>query len=284
MEIEKGDIVVRISYGKDVFFKIVTVDHRAGVAQLKGIDLRLCADAPLSDLVRPGIGELANYRAHALKLRVEMVSKANRARQQLGGHRVKNSKSAPDYVNIPGTVLHLDGDPEYMGICKKAYDELQMVSNCFHISEENQPDRVEMLLQQYKPDFLVITGHDGMIKGDGGEGTERYHSSGHFVAAVTRARAYQSSKDDLVIFAGACQSWYQGLIGAGANFASSPERVLIHCLDPVLIAEKVAYTPVAKTINIYDTLVQSVTGLKGVGGIESRGQFRVGLPKLKSRL
>lgn len=279
MDIKKGDIVLRLSYGKDVFFRVESIDVKTQTANLKGIDVRLCADAPISDLTKPGIAELANYRARSLRLRVELVNRALRC-----SRTVRNSgkkKSSPDYVNIPGRILHLDGDLEYMTACRKAYEELALVNNCFHIQEQEQPKHVEALLREYKPDILVVTGHDGMVKDSRTrDGADNYHNSRHFISSVVRARAYQPSKDDLVIFAGACQSWYQGLINAGANFASSPERVLIHCLDPVLIVEKVAYTPITKTVSIYDTLQQSVTGLKGVGGIETRGQFRLGLPNL----
>ena len=280
MKIEKGDVVLRKSYGKDIYFKVVDIEPKSGIAILKGLDIRLCADAPLADLEKPGIGELATYRVKSLKLRVEMVSRANRRQQRSGGQRLK--KSTPDYVEIPGRILHLDGDLEYMDTCRKAYDDLKLMSYCFHVPEEHQPQRIEALLKEYKPEILVLTGHDGMIKRKAvADGADNYHASGYFVDAVSRARLYQSSKDDLVIFAGACQSWYQGLIDAGSNFASSPERVLIHCLDPVFIVEKVALTPIYKTISIYDTLAESITGLKGVGGIESRGQFRLGLPKIK---
>jgi spore coat assembly protein len=281
MNIEKGDTVVRKSYGKDIYFKVVNIEPRSGTAILKGLDIRLCADAPLSDLEKPGIGEIASYRARSLKLRVEMVSRANRRQQQRGLPRDKNQKKPPEYVEIPGTVLHLDGDLEYMGVCKKVYDDLGIENNCFHVPEEHQPRRIGLLLREYKPDILVLTGHDGMVKKGVADGVENYHATRYFIEAVVEARSFQPSKDDLVIFAGACQSWYQGLLKAGANFASSPERVLIHCLDPVLIVEKVAYTPLYKTISIYDTLIESITGLKGVGGIESRGQFRLGLPKIK---
>jgi spore coat assembly protein len=280
MEIKKGDIVLRKSHGKDIYFRVESIDTRAEIAKLRGIDIRLCADSPLSDLVKPGIAELANYRAKSLRVRVEMITRAHRQHRHLRGENKK--KSNTDYVNIPGTVLHLDGDQEYMEICRKAYAELEITNRCMYVPEKEQPQRVEELLREFNPDILVLTGHDGMAKeGRARDGIENYHNTQHFIGAVTRARAYQPSKDDLVIFAGACQSWYQGIIKAGANFASSPERVLIHCLDPVLIVEKVAYTPVGRTVNILDALQQSLTGLKGVGGIETRGQFRLGLPNLR---
>lgn len=282
MDVKQGDIVVRISYDKDIFFKVISIDSTVKKAKLKGVDIRLYADAPLSDLIRPGIGEVANYRARSMKLRVEMVSRANRVHHQMRNGKSGSKKAAPDYVDIPGTVLHFDGDQEYLEICRKAYADLEIKHNCIHVPEEKQPELVESFLRQYNPDILVLTGHDGMIKTlTGQDGINNYHNSKYFLEAVSRARQYQPSKDSLVIFAGACQSWYQGLIGAGANFASSPERVLIHCLDPVLVVGKIAYTPVGRTISIYEALSQSVTGLKGVGGIESQGHFRYGLPKIK---
>jgi spore coat assembly protein len=47
----------------------------------------------------------------------------------------------------------------------------------------------------------------------------------------------------------------------------------------VFIAEKVAFTPINKTVNIGDAITSSVTGIDGVGGVETRGKFRLGLPK-----
>ena len=55
---------------------------------------------------------------------------------------------------------------------------------------------------------------------------------------------YEPDMDRLVIFAGACQSFYEKILEAGANFASSPGRTLIHAMDPVIISQKVATTPI----------------------------------------
>ena len=52
------------------------------------------------------------------------------------------------------------------------------------------------------------------------------------------ARQYESNRDSLIIVAGACQSHFEALLRAGANFASSPARILIHALDPLCIAAK----------------------------------------------
>src|SRR3712207_9365055 len=64
------------------------------------------------------------------------------------------------------------------------------------------------------------------------------------------------------------------ILDAGANFASSPNRVLIHCLDPVFICEKIAYTNVGKVVSIHDVVYNTITGVDGVGGLETRGKYR----------
>ena len=66
---------------------------------------------------------------------------------------------------------------------------------------------------------------------------------------------------------------------AGANFASSPSRVLIHCLDPVFICEKIAYTRIDQVVSITDAIDNTITGIKGIGGLQTRGKYREGYPK-----
>jgi len=46
----------------------------------------------------------------------------------------------------------------------------------------------------------------------------------------------------MCIFAGACQSYFEAIMQAGANFASSPGRININALDPAIVSEKVALT------------------------------------------
>jgi spore coat assembly protein len=48
-----GDLVVRKSYGCDILFKIVDIicKNNGRIAVLKGVEYRLQADAPESDLV-----------------------------------------------------------------------------------------------------------------------------------------------------------------------------------------------------------------------------------------
>src|SRR5690606_23450113 len=102
-----------------------------------------------------------------------------------------------------------------------------------------------------------------------------------FVNAVKIARQYERNRDALAVIAGACQSHFEALLQAGANFASSPARILIHYLDPVYVAAKVAFTSIRDTVNIYSVIRHTVSGLDGLGGIETKGSHRVGLPRLE---
>ena len=72
-----------------------------------------------------------------------------------------------------------------------------------NIPENRQPKMVYNLLKNYKPDILVITGHDGMIKKEYGYyDIYNYRNSRHFVATVKEARRYEKDTgSELVIFA-----------------------------------------------------------------------------------
>ena len=95
-----------------------------------------------------------------------------------------------------------------------------------------------------------------------------YRNSRHFLQTVKEARRYErENKKDLVIFAGACQSYFEALIMAGANFASSPARILIDILDPLIVAEKIATTDDMKYVTIRDIEDELRDGKRGVGGV-----------------
>lgn len=134
---------------------------------------------------------------------------------------------------------------------------------------------VYSLLNKYRPDILVITGHDGMIKNDSGyNDIYNYRNSKHFINTVKEARRWDKENNrKLVIFAGACQSYFEALMGAGANFASSPARVLIDFADPLIVAEKVAITESNKYITIEDIAYELRDGTKGIGGIGANGKM-----------
>ena len=73
---------------------------------------------------------------------------------------------------------------------------------------------------------------------------------------------------------GACQSFYEGLISAGADFASSPGRILIDFIDPLIVSEKIATTENYKFVSSYEIIKEIKEGEKGISGIGARGKKR----------
>ena len=140
--------------------------------------------------------------------------------------------------------------------------------------------KIRKLIKEIKPDIVVLTGHDSVLKESNDYlDLNNYRNSKYYIDAVKALRNYNSSYDELVIFAGACQSCYECLLDAGANFASSPSRVLIHCLDPVFVCEKIAYTTIDSVVSITNIVENTITGIKGIGGLQTRGKYREGYPK-----
>lgn len=285
---KEGDIVVRKKYGGDVMFRIVNIvenDDGLELAILKGLYLRLIADAPLGDLKLVSPHDFDTQRLKTEVLGQDHINQALRRRGKREKTYWRNEpyekkeKRLP-FFDIPGRVLHIDGDQEYLDLCLKTYQQMSIPVVGKRATEKEQPEIIVDLLKEVQPDIVVLTGHDAVLGGSRNlSDVNNYRHSKYFVQAVENIRRYCCNKDDIVIFAGACQSHYESILAAGANFASSPQRIFIHCYDPVFIAEKVAYTPIGQTVAINDAITSSITGIEGVGGIETRGKFRLGLPK-----
>ncbi len=119
--------------------------------------------------------------------------------------------------------MHLDGDRRYSEKSAKYYKQAGLKAIVRNIPENKQTQVVRILLERYKPNILVITGHDAMLKNNTDKNNiYNYRNSRHFINTVKEARSWASSSDDLVIFAGACQSYFEAIMNAGADFASSP--------------------------------------------------------------
>ncbi|SEF38680.1 spore coat assemly protein [Caloramator fervidus] len=272
-ELKVGDVVVRKSYGKDVYFKITEIikgEDGENIYILKGIELRIIADAKGEDLERIDLNKVNEYNEifnRKINARIKKILLNRKV-------PIKKDRGEDSILGRAGKVLHIDGDEEYLNICLKGYKKLGINVVGKFVKEEDQPGVVIDFLREVRPDILVLTGHDGIIKGKDIKDLNSYRNSRYFIEAVKRAREYEPSFDDLVIFAGACQSFYEALIDAGANFASSPSRVLIHALDPVFICEKIAFSSITKFLSPSEVLKSTITGDKGIGGLETRGKFR----------
>lgn len=285
MQFKQGDIVARKSHNGDVYFKVVEVyvdDNGNQVAVLRGLDVRLMADAPFADLELRDATQVRQYRQDFLRqnhacLRRIFLSRSIQKPEEISDDK-KNEEIST--FELPGRVLHIDGDADYLSLCLTSYKQLGIEVYGYSIAEHEQPAKVSQLLREHLPDILVLTGHDGLInaKQDYKE-IGNYRNSKYFVQSVKNARQFEKGKDELIIFAGACQSHYEALIQAGANFASSPKRILIHAFDPVLTVEKLAFAPIDMTVPVVDVINNTISGQDGVGGIQTKGRYRIGIPK-----
>ncbi len=289
-----GDLVVRKSYDKDITFKIIDIkedDKGNPIYILKGISIRIIADSRMEDLEMVD-DEYVGTKEKILNRRVEEAIKkavsmrgddeATKVLNNLyrGSKPSKNQQNKELVFGRPGKILHIDGDSEYLETCLKVYKQLSLDAVGRAIPEKKQPEVIVDLVKEIKPDIVVLTGHDSVLRTpDDYLNLDNYRNSKYYIESVKALRNYNSSYDELVIFAGACQSCYECMLDAGANFASSPNRVLIHCLDPVLVCEKIAYTRIDKVVSITDVIDNTITGIKGIGGLQTRGKYREGYPR-----
>ena len=83
-----GDYVTRKKYGNDILFKVDKIVNNT--VYLKGVDIRLYADSSKEDLI---------------------LSSFSKKKDDFDKIRELNIK---DFFYIPGTILHLDADQEYI--------------------------------------------------------------------------------------------------------------------------------------------------------------------------
>lgn len=261
MNFKVGDYVTRNSYGNDIVF--IIEDIKEDVAYLKGFDLRLIANSPLSDLKFSDEEERKDEFLDEL-FRENLVEDTERG----------------DFFYLPPRLLHLDSDSDYLEKCLKYYKNNHVLAYGKTIKEENLESNILKYLNEVKPDILIITGHDAYYqKNNDKSDLKNYKNSEYFIKAVREARKYEKSHEKLLIIAGACQSDYEELIKAGADFASSPKRVNIHALDPAIIATTVSLTEKNKMIDLINLLEKTKYGKDGMGGLMVNGLMYVGYPR-----
>ncbi len=246
---KSGDLVTRISHDNDVVFKIEKITD--DVAYLKGVNVRLCADSNISDLVL-----------------VETKNNEDDKRFYEKLETIRNFERG-DYFYIPGKILHVDGDREYLNRCLEFYKKANVLAYGVFSPENQMAENIVKYLEDINPDIVVITGHDSEIK----------KNSKYFSDAVKACRKYQRDYDKLIVIAGACQSDYEQLIKSGANFASSPKKINIHALDPAIIALSLSLSDKNKNVDLLTLLEKTSNGKDGIGGVNTRGVMTTGYPR-----
>ncbi len=254
-----GDYVTRSSYNNDIIFKISSIDNNIYV--LKGINVRLVADAFEDDLI--------HYDGEDKISDSDLID------------RIDEKLDRNDFFYLPGKILHIDGDCEYLDRCINLYKKFNVMAYGICVKENEMSSKIKDYLSEIKPDILVITGHDAYYKKKGDfNNINAYMNSSNFINTVIEARKYERAHDKLIIIAGACGSFYEALIKSGANFASSPKRINIHALDPAIIALKVSLTDINKNIDLMDIIDKTKYGKDGIGGIITKGTMFVGYPRV----
>lgn len=253
--IKVGDCVTRKSYNNDIAFRVV--DIKGDNYFLYGVCIRLSADSPLHDLVL--CDDVLDDDEFAMTFNQYKT---------LDRH---------EYFYLPGKVLHIDGDKDFLEKCMSFYKKNRIKAYGIYSLESELPDHMYEYLEKYNPDILVITGHDSLYKRKRNSGS--YKNTDNFVKAVHEARRFEKSHEKLLIIAGACQSNYEELIRAGANFASSPKRINIHALDPAIIASSLSFSDKNNNIDLIHILEKTKYGADGMGGIITKGTMYVGYPR-----
>ena len=255
-----GDIVTRKSHNNDTYFEIIDID--SDIAYLKGINIRLEADSNLNDLIKVEKGDIIDD---------EIIT-----------DNITNSFNLDrnEFFYLPGKILHIDADEDYLKRCMKFYKKLNVMAYGVCLSESEVAGKITSYLEELNPDVVIITGHDAYYKKKGKETEiENYKNTKSFIEAVKVAREYEKNQDKLIIIAGACQSNYEELIKAGATYASSPKRINIHALDPAIIASYVALYDRNKVVDLIEILSKTKYGSDGIGGVATKGCMFVGYPR-----
>lgn len=256
MKFKIGDLVTRNSYNNDLLFKIKSIDKDSCI--LEGVNIRLIADCKIDDLsYAKNIEDDSEFLSRIEPINIDR----------------------DDYFYLPGKILHIDSDKDYLNRCMNYYEKSHIWANGILESENDMPFKIADYLKDYRPDILVITGHDAYYKNMNKLDNKSYKNSIYFVNSIIEARKYEKSHDKLIIIAGGCQSNYEALIKAGANFASSPKRVNIHALDPAIIAATLSLSDISEDIDLKRVLEKTKYGSNGIGGIKTKGTMYIGYPR-----
>ena len=143
MSFNIGDLVTRNSYHNDIVFKIIDIEN--DIAFLKGINIRLEADSYLSDLKKEENNNNLNDDNTFLD-------------------RFNINLNRDEYFYLPGKIVHIDADEDYLKRCMDFYDKVHVKAYGINLKENEIYEKIQDLIKEYNPDILVITGHDAYYK------------------------------------------------------------------------------------------------------------------------
>lgn len=121
------------------------------IAILKGITVRIVADAYLNDLIVIGEEEADNCLR---SLDTQIEKRVNTFLKQY--NKIKHKDRKIDSGKA-GLILHLDGDKLYSEKTSRYYKKMGLDAIVLNIPEVKQPILVRGYLEKYRPDILVLT-------------------------------------------------------------------------------------------------------------------------------
>ena len=142
MDFKIGDLVTRKSHHNDLVFKIEDIDN--DICYLKGVCVRLEADSMLSDLEHYE-GDFKDDLEFEERLKPTNLNR-------------------DDYFYLPGKILHIDSDLDYLNRCLKYYEKMGLWAKGIKLDEDKIKLEIKNLIDEYAPNIIVITGHDAYYK------------------------------------------------------------------------------------------------------------------------
>ena len=164
-------------------FVVVDISHTASgqpIYVLKGLLYRIQADSLEDDLIKQDSSDT----------RSKMMRDLSSAKRHAMGQGPLFRMPLSFWLRgVPGKVLHIDGDPSFMETCLRNYEEVRIKAVGRAVNESEQPQTVRRLLEEHRPDILILTGHDGVKKFSNDlHSLESYRTSKYFVQSVREAR------------------------------------------------------------------------------------------------
>ena len=129
MTFKIGDYVTRDSYNNDIVFVIIGIKDNQAI--LKGYDLRLIANSPLSDLRICSEEDRQDEFLEEVNKEIEF-DKLDRC-------------SNEDFFYLPPKILHLDGDKDYLEKCLDYYKKNRIMAFgliCFNSAIDIMPKSI----------------------------------------------------------------------------------------------------------------------------------------------
>jgi hypothetical protein len=156
-EIKPGDVVARSSYSGDILFRVekVVKDKHQQSALLRGMFVRLYASAPLHDLEKKNDNEVVQVKSDFLRKKQSYIRRALKRQSRTRKIPINTgSRSSSDFFELPGKVLHLEGDRMY---CDRKRDTEG------HINSSSETQKDKMSRKPTMPIYDGICGNNALF-------------------------------------------------------------------------------------------------------------------------